>query len=1173
MGNDIEIRVRVANQTQGGLAAVNTSLRSLRQNADQAAQGMRTLSTRSTAAAQSLRTIENRAQAATRALRTLGTAGDIRISAHFDGQAAQIQAAANAMRDLRGDAGRAATALGTLARRAAAAATALSLLEEQAEDATRALRRLHGQAEDTATAMSNFGTNVRSAANALRTFNTRMQTADGRFDDLSTRTRTLAGDMDDFGASVDGVNDGLADLRGGLGRLSLSAGGASEAFGGGGGGAGLRAQLIGLAAAVGTTLLPTIGALSPMLFGLTAVAGGGALALDDLKKKAKELKKPFEEWQKVAEKAVAPHTEKAVKSLKGAMADLNPVIETGAETFGRITEKAARFADSPAFKGALQKNVQMGSKFVEEFAGSVGRFTQAFLDFGTKSQPALDAWQNLLGGLLDTGLPGMFKELEQGIEGSSDFLDGLAYVINDSLLPSLGKIAGSFAEAFGPLLKEVLITAGDLIKGFAANFERLMTIVEPVARIMADAWHAVAEVFKIGAEAAGSLATTVGGALVESLLAVMGVDTSDLTGGFTKLSDWVDRNRGAIRDAFFDIAQGITDMVITGLTMLPQLYSGFQQVVDGILLGVDLLVSGLATTFGDLPVVGEQFKEWNRNFDEFAKDARGGLDSVGEGIGKLVDEAVPRLSRAKLQMNVDEAKGNLADIKAKLEDPALTKERKAKLSADKEAAERRLAEAKSALSAFDKKQATAKLDANSGPFWNIMGAVRRAGIPTKTGKVNANTGGFWSAVRGISGRVLGTSYINVVQRITKMANALNPFRAMGGPVRGYAGGGDVQHFPSGGLIQGPGGPRSDSILATFASGATARVSDTEYVVQSSAVKKYGLSFMDALNSGRLKVAALARGGPIRRAAGAAKDEIRDATSGSTEQSLLRLMDAISRGHIKMATALKQVNSALEKAKDKLSDLKSAAAQLFSSVKSGILSGANITKSAGGEGRVTINTLLSQMTADAANSKQFAGMLAQLKKKGLDKGLIEEIAQAGVQGGGLETAAAILGGGDAEIKRLTKLRHEIVNAGNSAGKTASDAFYGKAIQSQDKLVKALDRLADALKHKKKAAGGPASGLTVVGEEGPELLQLPFGSMVHSNGQSTRMAWESMLNAPRGRTGLPAAARGGGGRAQPIIVHQTITLDGRVVAQQIFDPLRAEIAHRGGSVQRSLGRGAS
>ncbi|MFI1728179.1 hypothetical protein ACH40E_02850 [Streptomyces acidicola] len=1019
----------------------------------------------------------------------------------------------------------------------------------------------------------------------------------------------------------------LRIVGGHLDDVANAAGSAGQSFGGG---SGLRGQLIGVAGALGSTLLPSLGALAPMLTGVAAVGGGAALAMDDLKKKAKELKRPFEEWQKVAEKAVAPHTEKAVKSLKGAMKDLTPVIETGAETFGRITEKAAKFADSPAFKGALAKNAEMGSRWVEEFAGSVGTFTQAFLDFGTKSKPALDAWQNLLGGLLDRGLPGMFKELEQGISGSSDFLDGLAYVINDSLLPSLGKIAGSFSEAFGPLLGEMLIGAGNAIKTLASGFEVAMEALEPIAGVVADAFRALNDVFSIGAEVAGSFAKNVGGELMRALLSIAGVDVSNLGNGFRGFSDWVKANEGQIRAAFFNIAGGITDMVATGIGALPQLFGAFRQMTDGVLLAIDGLVSGLATAFGDLPVIGDKFKEWDRNFDGFASGFRDKMGQVGAGIDKITQESIPALNRAKLKMNIDEAQANLDTIKQQLKDPALTKERKAKLTADKQDAEEKLAAARRELSAFDRKKATAKLDANGGPFWSVMGAVRRAGIPTKTGKVNANTGGFWSAVRGISGRVLGTSYINVVQRITRVANSLNPFRAMGGPVPGYAGGGDVQHFPNGGYVDGPGGPRSDSILATFASGATARVSDTEYVVQSSAVKKYGLAFMDALNSGRLKVAALAAGGVTRLAKGGlsasakqARNELADAAqtshfgrmarykfspmekelgrpadlgslvsslngmrgdikrafSGGTESRLLRQLNSAGAALIKYEKQLTSVNKSLETARNKLNDLKGAASQLKDSVKSGILSGANITRAAGGEGQVTINTLLSQMTADAANSKQFASMLDQLKKKGLDKGLIEEIAQAGITGGGMETAAAILGGGDAEIKRLTELRHQIVKSAKDAGATAADAMYGAGIRAAEGLVKGLEKKQDAIegammriaksmeKAIKKALGikSPSKVMEQVGDFTAEGFAVGM-----KRNRSVTPAWESMLNQPRGTGQARAAATTPGSvrsGERPIVLN--VSLGGREFGQIWVDVGRKEVATRGG-LTATLGR---
>jgi hypothetical protein len=943
----------------------------------------------------------------------------------------------------------------------------------------------------------------------------------------------------------------LRIVGGQLGNVASAASNAGQSMGGG---MGLRGQMIGAAAAMGTTLLPTIGALAPMLTGLAVVGGGAALAMDDLKKKAKELKKPFEDWQKVANKAVAPHTEKAVKSLKGAMKDLTPVIETGAETFGRITERAAKFADSPAFKSALAKNAEMGAKWVEEFAGSVGRFTQAFLDFGTKSKPALDAWQNLLGGLLDTGLPGMFKEMEQGVEGSSDILNGFAYVINDSLLPSLGKIAGSFADAFGPLVKELLIGAGNGIKLFGELFGGAMKVLEPAAKTAADVFRGLNEIFSIGFSVAGSFAKALGGALLDTMLAFFGQEGNvrSFNGSLTDFAAWVKENQTAIRTAFLAMAMGLIDMVNAGVQMLPLLTGAFTGFAKGALMQIDLVISGLAQAFGDVPVIGDKLKEANRQFDDWAGNATQKLDDFQGAVNRFSDVAGEKLGRAKLVLSVDQAEANLKYIKEQLKDPALTKERRAKLTADKEEAEQRIAAAKRRLAEFDRKKASAKLDAEPGSFWSKVRAAVAARIPKKTGPVDANTGGFWSRVRALSGRVVGTSYVNVV---AKAAKNLNPFtNANGSIMRFYADGGTEQHVaqiaPAGAMriwAEPETGGEAYIPLASSKRPRSRQIAEETVSILGGAVQWF------------------AKGGAVGKAARGAKDEIRAATSGNTEQGLLRLMDAISKGHIKMATALKQVNSALEKAKDKLSSLKSAASQLQESVRGGVLSAADITRSASGDKPVTLASIRSGLVQSRDKATAFADALAQLKKKGLDKGLLQDIAEAGIEGGGLETAGALLGASGSELKSLNSLQHQIAKAALSAGKTTADAFYGAQIKTQEKLVKALDRLADALKGvKKKAAGGPAGGLTVVGEEGPELLQLPFGSTVYSNGQSKRMAWESMLSEPRrGSAAGRRAAVPTGGRPEPVVVE--IRSSGSDIDEFLLRVLRKAINVRGGNAQ--------
>lgn len=85
----------------------------------------------------------------------------------------------------------------------------------------------------------------------------------------------------------------------------------------------------------------------------------------------------------------------------------------------------------------------------------------------------------------------------------------------------------------------------------------------------------------------------------------------------------------------------------------------------------------------------------------------------------------------------------------------------------------------------------------------------------------------------------------------------------------------------------------------------------------------------------------------------------------------------------------------------------------------------------------------------------------------------------------------------------------------------------------------------------ATGGNVSGLTWVGEHGPELLDAPAGSRVMSAGDSARMA---------------SGGQGGGG---PIVTQ--VFLDGRMIAEAIADPIRNYVGNRfGGDVQLAYGR---
>lgn len=1049
------------------------------------------------------------------------------------------------------------------------------------DDNTNALRRNGNQTTQT----------VRMVNGMVRSVNTTTR-------DINGSTRTI----NTFTRDVDGASNALR-------RVGGNSTFAGRAFGQ------MHAKLIGLAVFFIATLLPTIGALSPMLFGLIAVFGAAALAVNDLKDAAKKLEPEFKKWQETASKAIKPGIEKSIGNLRQAMSRLNPVIKVGGETFATFLEKTSRALANPFFQADLYKNVQMGSRWFLQFAGSMGKFLRAFLDFGTKSQPALDAWQNLLGGFLERGLPKMFAEMEQGIKGSSAWLNGLANTINDDLLPGLGRMLGSFMETFGPLMQAMLEAFGEGFEQLSKAFTVAMEALEPFALVAADALRGVTEVMSILGDVTAALARTLGGALFESLLAVFGMDTSsleDMSGGFTKISDWVDANSGKIRSAFFDIANAIILMVRTGVSMLPQLWGAFRLLTEGVITSLDGIISGLANTLGNAPGMG-WLKDANNAFDEWAKGAREDLDTVGNGIQTFVDESLPRLDRAPIELDVTEAEQNLADIKAKLQDPSLTAERRAKLTAEKEQAEATLAAAKAKLAEWDASRADATLAGDPRAFFGAAAQVSGWSPPLKWVPISGTSSPFWGVANGIIGRVLGSAFINIHGRYMPSAydNRMGKAFSANGNIfrKSFAAGGVENHIaqiaPAGAMriwaepetggeayipLSKQKRPRSRNIaeqtvgilggrVEWFAKGGlsadakNARNQIKSDVTVSRFGKMAGWKHAEFIT----QVGAPDALEDIVRGFSEMRSLIQKAFSGKQEKTLLSQLDVAAKAQLANAKKLFRVNAALDSAREKLDELKQSASQLKDSVKSAIQNDANITQSASGEdSQATINTILAQMTSSAANSQQFATMLEQLKARGLTPTLIAQIAEAGISGGGMETAAAILGGSKADILKLNSLQSDINSAATAAGTTTADSMYGVGIRLTEGIIKGLEAskksleksMMDLAKFIEKALKN------ALGIKSPSRVTMRIGEMTAEgfalgmeNNNRPKSSWESMLSVPSNasRSSYPTGPASG----QTLVIQ--VKISDRDLGEIVIDPLRKSIRHRGGNVQAVLGKG--
>ena len=193
--------------------------------------------------------------------------------------------------------------------------------------------------------------------------------------------------------------------------------------------------------------------------------------------------------------------------------------------------------------------------------------------------------------------------------------------------------------------------------------------------------------------------------------------------------------------------------------------------------------------------------------------------------------------------------------------------------------------------------------------------------------------------------------------------------AAGGHIRGFAAGGSPFQFAPTGLLSGPGTGTSDSILALMASGAVARVSATEFVVNAKSTKRY-LPLLNAINSNRIP--------------GFASGGIPNFTYAPTGKAVLGGPSDAKQRYDKEVEDLKKawddLNKALKEARKRADDLKAAEKNL-AKVRHGHHTAAQLRAA---EERVD-KAKRAKKSADAKVRKERADVNAADKELGLKKG--------------------------------------------------------------------------------------------------------------------------------------------------------------------------------------------
>jgi hypothetical protein len=374
---------------------------------------------------------------------------------------------------------------------------------------------------------------------------------------------------------------------------------------------------------------------------------------------------------------------------------------------------------------------------------------------------------------------------------------------------------------------------------------------------------------------------------------------------------------------------------------------------------------------------------------------------------------------------------------------------------------------------------------------------------------------------------------------------------------------------SGGYISGPGGPTSDTIPAMLSNG--------EFVIRAAAAKKLGLGYLNMLNAGQLR--GFATGGVAKAPTGDIQDAgnvtslqnlvtlrealsiangdgisqkneaqasigyqdslstlltnltqfrsaIYDAFKGKTQDVLAAKFTATANALIPLQNRLDTVTASLTDAQSSLDAVKGQFDQLKSSVSDSIVAYGDVTKI--GKYGTSASTLITQMTADAGKASQFSDQLAQLKTKGVDSSIINQIASAGITGGGMNTAQTILNASPAELAQINALQKQIASVAATAGESAAEGTYGAGVAAAQGLVNGLKSqqaaieaqmtdLANALVNAVRSALGIASPSRVLAKIG-RYTGLGYAEGINDTENDVKNAALKLANIPTATTGM-------------------------------------------------------
>jgi phage-related minor tail protein len=298
-------------------------------------------------------------------------------------------------------------------------------------------------------------------------------------------------------------------------------------------------------------------------------------------------------------------------------------------------------------------------------------------------------------------------------------------------------------------------------------------------------------------------------------------------------------------------------------------------------------------------------------------------------------------------------------------------------------------------------------------------------------------------------------------------------------------------------------------------------------------------------------------------------------------SLHKYVSAQNKKLKNLAKDRETIQKRLSAANTKLADLKKAKADMGSSIANkakdyGSFMGALDTSQYGDN---SANAIIARLKAKLKGIKDFRKNLATLAKRGLGKGIINQIAQAGPEEGG-QMAEALLNAGGGQIKELNSTYNAVNSESDKLGKFVSSNYYDAGIRATEGLIhglkskekhltKAIENMSKAMvKALKKALGIKSPSRVFMGLGGFTAQGFEHG-IRRGQGDVQKAIDEMAGTRPTGRLANRSIARemalqgARSGQAAPVVhvtVQGNVTAE-RALAKSIASTIRDEIVRNG------------